>query len=410
MGLLVRVGVVGVVTAVMFALLPFFHLALNVTSPATMPTAADITAANAQFAADVAEALPAEGGARVRHVTANGATFSVVEYPAHNNGVVRSKSRGDRNVVMLHGFPDNALTFYKQLEFFSKQGFNAYSITLRGFEPATVRADGDYYMSSLVDDFEAQLTALGIKRCHIVAHDIGVMVATLAAGRNPQRIQSLQVLSMTLNLSEGFWSSISQLRNFWYIYYFQLPALAERWLTSGGGVRDLWQRWSPDRPIDEPHMARVQRSLAAPGVMHATLQHYRCMFAVTLAAFTPSFPQAIVSLMPAALQRSVRELHDGQTRKILMPVKGVIGLRDQCMDADLWRHCMRLNHNGIYRGSSTFQEFKDAGHWVHLEEAHEVNHYLIKAVKGFQNSAPKLKAEDKKWGRQHIKYKTRELE
>ena len=66
----------------------------------------------------------------LKHVHANGVRFAYLE-----------QGRGPL-VMFLHGFPDNAWSYRKQLQVFADAGYRAVSPFLRGYAPTEIPADG----------------------------------------------------------------------------------------------------------------------------------------------------------------------------------------------------------------------------------------------------------------------------
>ena len=63
----------------------------------------------------------------------------------HGPLVFTAKAMGEGPVVIcLHGFPDNAGSFRHQLPALAEAGFRAISVTLRGYECASIPENGDY--------------------------------------------------------------------------------------------------------------------------------------------------------------------------------------------------------------------------------------------------------------------------
>ena len=55
-------------------------------------------------------------------------------------------------VLCLHGFPDAPSTYGSLLATLGSAGFSAYAPTLRGYEPSSQPADGDYSLIALASD------------------------------------------------------------------------------------------------------------------------------------------------------------------------------------------------------------------------------------------------------------------
>ena len=57
-------------------------------------------------------------------------------------------------VLCLHGFPDSAQTFRWQLPALAEAGYRALAPTMRGYEPSSQPADGDYRIATMArEDF-----------------------------------------------------------------------------------------------------------------------------------------------------------------------------------------------------------------------------------------------------------------
>jgi pimeloyl-ACP methyl ester carboxylesterase len=68
---------------------------------------------------------------------------------------------------------------------------------------------------------------------HLVAHDWGGALAWELASHHPDLVRSLSALNAPpLSLMLRSFTRMSQLRRSWYMFFFQLPVLPERWLSS----------------------------------------------------------------------------------------------------------------------------------------------------------------------------------
>ena len=84
----------------------------------------------------------------LKYVQANGVRFAYLE-------------QGTGPLVMfMHGFPDNAWSYRKQLQVFADAGYRAVSPFLRGYAPTEIPADGIFDPIALGKDLEALIAAL----------------------------------------------------------------------------------------------------------------------------------------------------------------------------------------------------------------------------------------------------------
>ena len=99
-------------------------------------------------------------------------------------------------VLMLHGFPQTRRMWRHQLRALSAAGFRALAPDQRGYSsgarPGGVEA---YATDLLMGDALAMMDAWGARRFHLVGHDWGGQLAWLIVAANPDRIETLTVLS-----------------------------------------------------------------------------------------------------------------------------------------------------------------------------------------------------------------------
>ena len=103
-------------------------------------------------------------------------------------------------VILLHGFPQSRHTWRQQVPALGAAGYRAVAPDQRGYS-AGVRPDpanlAAYHIDRLVDDVLELADACAAARApfHLVGHDWGGQVAWFVAGRRPDRVKSLTVLS-----------------------------------------------------------------------------------------------------------------------------------------------------------------------------------------------------------------------
>ena len=80
-------------------------------------------------------------------------------------------------VILLHGFPDHALTWSHQIEALSAQGYRVIAPYLKGYPPTEVPSDGFYDKATLVHEV-AQFTQMICQRdtCYLVGQDWGAII------------------------------------------------------------------------------------------------------------------------------------------------------------------------------------------------------------------------------------------
>lgn len=182
--------------------------------------------------------------------------------------------------VLLHGFPQHWRCWRHQIAGLSEAGYRVVAPDLRGYggsdKPHPVRA---YRRRHLVADVIGLLDHLGEERVHLVGHDWGAMVAWYVAMAHPERLRTLSILNVPHPLR--YLASLAdpaQRRKSWYVFYFQLPGLAERMILEDdcAYVRRMLRedRRSAQTMTDED-IERTVRAVQAPGAARGMVNYYR---------------------------------------------------------------------------------------------------------------------------------------
>ncbi len=285
-------------------------------------------------------------------VKANGLDFSLIE-----EGV-------GPLILCLHGFPDNALTFYQQIKFLSKNGYRAVAPYMRGYSPTAVPEKGSYQAATLGQDVITLIDALGYESAIVLGHDWGALAAYASAIMAPEKIE--QLITVSVPYGQAFKQSLVinplQQRRSWYIFYFQ-TILAKPGLEFNdfAFIENLWRDWSsPDWEIPKENIDSVKETFKAPGVADASLEYYRQVFDTS--SHVPDL---------AEIQQSIG------VKEIKVPALYIHGQKDGCIGAELCEGMEKLFTNGLKK-----EIFSDAGHFVHLEKPEKFNEIVLECVKG----------------------------
>ena len=278
---------------------------------------------------------------------ANGLTFSAL-------------AAGDGPVALcLHGFPDNQRSFRHQLPALAEAGYRAVAPTLRGYEPSSQPADGDYHMVRMAEDVVGWIDDLGEERVHLVGHDWGAVIGYAAAALAPERLHSLTTLAIPHPgrlRTDGIPKLPSQIRNSWYMLFFQLRGLAD-WVVERNDwafIERLWRDWSPGWELPADELAAVKRTFGQPGVKKAALGYYRATF----------------EFRSAASKETARLLGS----EIAVRTLALTGALDGCMDTRL--HDLAMKDEDFPKGFEVAR-VEGAGHFLHQEKPEVVNPLLI---------------------------------
>ncbi|MDQ6877045.1 MAG: alpha/beta hydrolase [Candidatus Dormibacteraeota bacterium] len=252
--------------------------------------------------------------------------------------------------ILLHGFPEGAESWSRQLDALAAAGFLAVAPDLRGYglteAPAGV---GSYAIDHLVEDVRFIITAFGRPAAHVAGHDWGALVAWFFAGRYPEMTKTLTALSTPHPAALAVASredEDQQIRSR-YVALFLMEGKAER-VLAGDDFRRLRTMFTIGPNPDAVPRAIVDhfaRSLGRPGRLTAALNYYRANLATGSAAW-----EALAKIGP-----------------ITVPTALLWG--DQ--DPALGRSAAQATGQHV-EGKYRFEVLTGAGHWLQFERPGEV--------------------------------------
>jgi pimeloyl-ACP methyl ester carboxylesterase len=260
----------------------------------------------------------------------------------------------------LHGFPDNAGSYRHQLSALAEAGYRAISLTLRGYEPGSIPADGDYTMETISTDILAVIDKLDTGPVHLVGHDWGAAVAYVAVAAAPERFKSLTVMAVPHagRFARQGLRIPKQLRLSWYMGFFNIPWLSD-WVVQRQDyafIRKLWRDWSPGWQPEPGVLDDVIQTLSQPGVRSAALGYYRAALSIK------------------ALLVSAAEAH----YSVPVPTLAMSGERDGCIASHVFEQLMVEQD---FPKGLTFSRIAEAGHFLHQEQPGQVNRKIVDWLK-----------------------------
>ena len=272
-----------------------------------------------------------------------------------------AQAMGDGPIVLcLHGFPDNAGSFRHQLPALAEAGYRAISLTLRGYEPGAIPADGDDTMETIATDILAATESLDTGPVHLIGHDWGAAVAYVATSAAPERFKSLTVMAVPHAgrfAREGL-RIPKQLRLSWYMGFFNIPWLSD-WVVQRQDyafIRKLWRDWSPGWQPEPGVLDSVIQTLSQPGVRSAALGYYRAALSIK------------------ALLVSAEEAH----YPVPVPTLALSVERDGCIASEVFEQLMVAQD---FPKGLTFSRIAEAGHFLHQEQPEQVNREILDWLK-----------------------------
>jgi epoxide hydrolase 4 len=282
--------------------------------------------------------------ARERFVQTNGLRLHLVE----------AGPEGGPPVVLLHGFPEFWYGWRRQIEPLADAGFRVIVPDQRGYNTSD-KPDGvaAYRVETLARDVVGLLDAAGLERAAIAGHDWGGVVAWWLGLAHPERVGRLAILNAPhpAVMRRHLRSSLGQMRRSWYVLFFQLPRLPERFLARDGFA----------------NLARAVRGGGRGTCTDEDLALYREAWA------QPGALRAMVSWYRAALRPGGGRL---PRLRVSVPTLLLWGARDRFLGREMARPSVDLCDRG------TLEVFETATHWLQHDEAVAVSERLAAFLGG----------------------------
>ena len=180
-------------------------------------------------------------------------------------------------VLLLHGFPQTSWEWRSQLGALGDAGYRAVAPDQRGYS-SRARPDGveRYEPEHLVADVLAIADWLGGHQFHLIGHDWGAAVAWAVAGLHPERLQTLNIVSVPhpKALAQALADSQDQRDKSSYFTLFREEGKAEEVLGEDDFLR---LRMMLNTCGSEADTEEYMRVLGQPGCLTAALNWYRAM-------------------------------------------------------------------------------------------------------------------------------------
>lgn len=259
-------------------------------------------------------------------------------------------------VILLHGFPEHWYAWRHQIPFLAAAGFRVLAPDMRGYNLSEKpRGVGRYRVEELTQDVAELARHAGAERAHVVGHDWGGLVAWWLAILHPGVVSRLAILNAPhpAVVRRGLFSH-GQLRKSRYIFFFQLPVLAERRFAAGDfAVLRRYLRRDPVRPqaFSEEDIQRYVEAIGRPGALTAAMNYYRAAF------------------------RAAPFLALKARRRIEAPVLMIWGERDRYLGLHL------LSGTQEWVPKLRVERIPEASHWVQADAPQKVNELLLEFLR-----------------------------
>ena len=260
--------------------------------------------------------------------------------------------------ILLHGFPEGAESWTKQVDALAKAGHLAVAPDLRGYglsdAPEGVE---NYAIDHLVEDVAAIIKSFGRSQAHVAGHDWGALVAWFFAGSRPEMTQTLTALSVAhpAALAEASRVDEEQREKSRYVSLFLQEGKAEHVLADDDyrRLRAMFALGPNPDAVPKAVIEHFTKSLSRPGRLSAALNYYRANLGAGGGAW-------------AALTQKV---------KVTAPTTLLWG--DQ--DPALGRRAVEATAARV-DGPYELVVLEGAGHWLQFERPHDVSAALTRAA------------------------------
>jgi pimeloyl-ACP methyl ester carboxylesterase len=258
-------------------------------------------------------------------------------------------------VILLHGFPEGAESWSRQLAPLAAAGCLAVALDLRGYGLSDAPDGVDSYrIDHLVEDVRWMIKAFGRPAAHVAGHDWGAIVAWFFAGRYPEMTKTLTVLSVAhpVALAAASRDDEDQQRRSRYVGLFLLKGKAERVLADDEyrRLRDMFTIGPNPDAVPRAVVDHFVGSLSRPGRLTAALNYYRANLAQGGGAWG-----ALNEIGP-----------------VTSPTALLWGDQDPALGR--WAVDETAQH---VQGEFRLEVLEGAGHWLQFERPDEVSRALV---------------------------------
>lgn len=208
-------------------------------------------------------------GARRRVIAAHDLEFEVFE-----------AGEGGKLALLLHGFPQHAVSWHNQVPFLTALGYRVWAVNQRGYGGTSRPPEReDYGLDQLTGDVAGLIDAAGAESVTLIAHDWGAFVAWTFAIRRIRPLERLVIVNVAHPLCfRRELKTWAQRRKSWYAGFFQMPVLPELLLTAGGGrllAATMRHDACDPQAFPDAVLAVYRANVTIPGAATAMLNWYR---------------------------------------------------------------------------------------------------------------------------------------
>lgn len=264
-------------------------------------------------------------------------------------------------VILLHGWPEFWWTWHRNVPRLA-QSFDVLAPDLRGFGQSE-KPDGsaleNYTVSHHVADLLDLVDGLKIERFGLVSHDVGAWVAQAFAREYPERLAGLFFTNCPYPGVGKRWATADHIPEIWYQSFNQQPWAAELLGRDRENCRlyfeNMLSYWSYDPHAFDGQIEHWIDNFMQPGNLQGGFNYYI-----------------------AQHENRMRMIRDGapDLPPIEVPTRVLWGGGDRALKAS-W-----TDRLGDYFSDVRCDVHPQAGHFVHFEQADDVNGAILEFFDG----------------------------
>jgi pimeloyl-ACP methyl ester carboxylesterase len=224
----------------------------------------------------------AGGAATVRRAGAQTTSVQQIQTPVLSIGYQDSGPRQGFPLILLHGFPDDALAFDRVAPPLEKAGYRVLVPYLRGYGPTRFgNASGPRMaqQAAIGQDVIDFADALKLPRFAVSGYDWGGRAAAIAAALHPDRVRATVLIGgyTIQNTLSPFQPAAPEAEaRLWYQWYFNTER-GRRGLDANRRplCKLLWKMWSPGWRFTDDEYNRTADSFDNPDFVDVVIHSYR---------------------------------------------------------------------------------------------------------------------------------------
>ena len=98
-------------------------------------------------------------------------------------------------LILIHPIGGNIRIWHHEISLLLKSGFRVIAYEIRGHNRTNMGKVGAYTMQDLVDDLHSLIEHLNIKKCSIIGHSIGGIIASMYAAEYPGSVDAIILIN-----------------------------------------------------------------------------------------------------------------------------------------------------------------------------------------------------------------------